>query len=94
MLQIRSSLPRLLPRAGLVLVLALAGQVVFLPPVSAATLTVTSTADVATNFGACGNTGPDHLEREPARGGLRRQQRRRHFLHDHRRRRHLHAHQR
>ncbi|HST47479.1 beta strand repeat-containing protein [Jatrophihabitans sp.] len=55
MLQIRSSLPRLLPRAGLVVALALAGQVVFLPSVSAATLTVTSTADVATNFGACGN---------------------------------------
>jgi|GEM_PF-938954 len=57
MLQIRSSLPRLLPRVGLALALALAGQVVFLPPVAAATLAVTSTADVATNFGACGNTG-------------------------------------
>ncbi len=57
MLKTRSSLPRLLPRAGLALVLALAGQAVFLPSVSAATLSVTSTADVAANFGACGNAG-------------------------------------
>jgi hypothetical protein len=36
--------------------LAVAGQAVLMPTASAASLTVTSTADVATNFGACGNT--------------------------------------
>jgi hypothetical protein len=51
-----SSLPGLLARAGLALALAAAGQAVFMPAASAANLTVTSTADVATNFGACGNT--------------------------------------
>ena len=50
-----SSLPRLLARAALALGLAAAGQVVMMPAASAASLTVTSTADVATNFGACGN---------------------------------------
>ncbi|MEO7261881.1 MAG: hypothetical protein ABI047_11610, partial [Jatrophihabitantaceae bacterium] len=49
-----SSLPGLLARAGLALGLAVAGQAVFMPTASAATLTVNSTADVATNFGACG----------------------------------------
>ena len=51
-----SSLPALLARAGLALGLAVAGQAVFMPTASAASLTVTSTADVATNFGACGNS--------------------------------------
>src|SRR4051794_13182923 len=50
-----SSRPRLLVCAGLALGLAVAGQAVFMPAADAATLTVTSTADVATNFGACGN---------------------------------------
>jgi hypothetical protein len=39
----------------LALGLAVAGQAVFMPTASAANLTVNSTADVATNFGACGN---------------------------------------
>jgi large repetitive protein len=44
-------------RSGLVLALLLLGQLVLLPGnASAASLTVNSTADVATNFGACGNT--------------------------------------
>src|ERR1700712_4024532 len=51
------SLPRLLARAGLALGLAVAGQAVLMPSASAAALSVTSTADVATNFGACGNAG-------------------------------------
>ncbi|MDQ1741215.1 MAG: large repetitive protein, partial [Pseudonocardiales bacterium] len=49
-----SSLPALLARVGLALGLAVAGQAVFMPTASAATLTVNTTADVATNFGACG----------------------------------------
>ncbi|MDQ1446859.1 MAG: large repetitive protein, partial [Acidimicrobiaceae bacterium] len=52
-----SSLPALFARAGLALGLAVAGQAVFMPTASAATLTVNSTADVATNFGACGTPG-------------------------------------
>ena len=60
-------LPRRLTRVGLVLGLAVAGQLVLLPGVaSAATLTVSSTADVATNFGACGSASTT-----PTGGSLR-----------------------
>jgi len=46
-----------LGRIGLALVLVLFGQLVLLPgTASAANLMVNSTADVATNFGACGNS--------------------------------------
>src|ERR1700712_135626 len=50
-----SSLPRLLARAGLALGLAVAGQAVLMPSAFAVSLTVSTTADVATNFGACGS---------------------------------------
>ena len=49
---------RILPRAGLALALAVVGQLVLLPGrADAVSLTVNSTADVATNFGACNNPG-------------------------------------
>jgi hypothetical protein len=55
-MSVRSSSPAgLLARAGLALALVVTGQAVMMPPAAAATLSVTSTADVATNFGACGN---------------------------------------
>jgi hypothetical protein len=44
-------------RTALAVAVSVVGQVAFLPGVaSAASLTVSTTADVATNFGACGNT--------------------------------------
>jgi hypothetical protein len=53
-----SILPRLAGRAVLVLGLALAGQLVLPPPAqAAATLTVSTTADVSADFGACGDAG-------------------------------------
>ncbi|MGN6413243.1 beta strand repeat-containing protein, partial [Flexivirga sp.] len=51
-----SRLPRLLGGSALVVALATANLVAVVPAASAATLTVTSTADVAIDFGACGNT--------------------------------------
>ncbi|MEO9261548.1 MAG: putative Ig domain-containing protein, partial [Jatrophihabitantaceae bacterium] len=48
-----------MPRAGLVLALAAAGQLVLMPTAASAatTFTVTTPADIAANAGACGNTG-------------------------------------
>ncbi len=58
-----------LGRAGLALALVLFGQLVLWPGEASAatTLTVTSTADVATNFGACGSSG----QTTPTGGSLR-----------------------
>ena len=61
-----SSAPRILGRAGVALALAVAGQAVFMPSASAVTLTVTTTADVAANFGACGSASTT-----PTSGSLR-----------------------
>src|SRR4051794_31853051 len=51
-----TSLTRFLVSAAAVVSLVVAGQVLMVPAAQAAALTVTSTADVAANFGACGTS--------------------------------------